>query len=174
VPVAAWLSGNVLPQCRAEVWCAVPCCAMLCRAVQEPPKQQLLQYESGQLQQLQRLSLCILQTPPEFAVYEALVDICPQQLGTAAAATVVSWTKVGMMSALLCSTCCCCMCMQTVCCHWGCLCKHILGVLSISSLLPQLRQWLLHARTQPFPNTPSTSYADRWLPIGRPAPRHTR
>lgn len=67
---------------------------MLWVCLQEPPKQQLLQYESGALRQLPRLSLCILQTPPEFVVYEAVVDL--QQLGSAgAAAAVIRWTKVG-------------------------------------------------------------------------------
>jgi Cu2+-containing amine oxidase len=66
-------------------------------ALQEPPKQQLLQYESGALRQLPRLSLCILQTPPHFMVYEATVDLQPQHstgAAAAAAAAVVSWTKV--------------------------------------------------------------------------------
>lgn len=63
-------------------------------SLQEPPKRQLLQYESGALQQLPRLSLCILQTPPHFLVYEATVDLQPQQHSTGAAAAVVSWTKV--------------------------------------------------------------------------------
>jgi hypothetical protein len=61
--------------------------------VQEPAKQQLLQFESGVLQQLPRLSLCILQTPPEFVVYEAVVHLQPQHSAGAAAA-VVSWVKV--------------------------------------------------------------------------------
>lgn len=64
-------------------------------SLQEPPKRQLLQYESGALQQLPRLSLCILQTPPQFVVYEATVDLQqPPHSAGAAAAAVVSWTKV--------------------------------------------------------------------------------
>lgn len=65
--------------------------------VQEPAKQQLLQYESGALRQLPRLSLCILQTPPEFVVYEAIVDLQPH---AGAAAVVVAWTKVGGAAAI--------------------------------------------------------------------------
>lgn len=61
-------------------------------ALQEPLKQQLLQYESGVVRQLPRLALCILQTPPEFVVYEAVVDL--QQQSAGAPAAVVSWTKV--------------------------------------------------------------------------------
>lgn len=62
-------------------------------SLQEPPKHQLLQYQSGTLQQLPRLSLCILQTPPQFVVYEATVNLQPQH-STDAAAAVVSWAKV--------------------------------------------------------------------------------
>jgi len=68
-------------------------CLYVCLCLQEPPKQQLLAFEAGVLRQLPRLSLCILQTPPEFAVYEALVDL-QQQLDQHTPAVVVSWTKV--------------------------------------------------------------------------------
>eukprot|EP00878_Enallax_costatus_P018606 GHUV01019596.1.p1 GENE.GHUV01019596.1~~GHUV01019596.1.p1 ORF type:complete len:681 (+),score=180.46 GHUV01019596.1:3034-5076(+) len=58
--------------------------------LQEPPKQQLLAYESGQVLSLPRLAFCILQTPPEFAFYEALVDL-RSHVSTSA---VVSWVKL--------------------------------------------------------------------------------
>lgn len=79
-------------------------CASLCLSLclQEPPKQQLLAFEAGVLRQLPRLSLCILQTPPEFAVYEALVDLQQQQLDQHTPAAVVSWIKVSRQDGDLC------------------------------------------------------------------------
>lgn len=63
--------------------------ATLC--LQEPPKQQLLAYEAGQVALLPRLAFCILQTPPEFAILEALVDL---QSDGSLSSSVISWVKV--------------------------------------------------------------------------------
>lgn len=58
--------------------------------MQEPPKQQLVHYEAGKVPSLPRLAFCVVQTPPAFAFYEALVD-----LGSyASASAVLSWVKV--------------------------------------------------------------------------------
>jgi hypothetical protein len=63
---------------------------MLC--LQEPAKDQQLLFRAGRLRSLPRLAFCILQTPPELVVIEALVDLRSH----AAAAAVVSWGKVGV------------------------------------------------------------------------------
>lgn len=57
---------------------------------QEPPKEAQLAYDAGRLPSLPRVAFCILQTPPEFSVIEALVDL----RGHAGGAAVVSWTTV--------------------------------------------------------------------------------
>eukprot|EP00877_Chromochloris_zofingiensis_P005949 jgi/Chrzof1/1607/Cz10g14120.t1 len=58
--------------------------------LQEPPKLDWLQYDAGARSSLPRLAFCILQTPPHFLVYEAVVDLRAH----ATAAAVVSWTKL--------------------------------------------------------------------------------
>lgn len=71
--------------------------SLLVLLLQEPAKTQLLQLQSGRLHSLPRLAFCILQTPPEFIVIEALVDLRSH----AASSAVVSWVKVGSHSLLL-------------------------------------------------------------------------
>jgi len=94
--------------------CPAPCQVSLDRSyllllsLQEPRKDQLLDFRSGKLPSLPRQAFCILQTPPDFVVYEALVDLpCPNSQAPSAAA-VSSWIKVGpaVVKTAWCLSCC--------------------------------------------------------------------
>jgi hypothetical protein len=59
-------------------------------SLQEPSKREWLAYDAGRAPAPRRLAFCILQTPPQFLVIEALVDMRAH----AGAGAVVGWRTV--------------------------------------------------------------------------------
>jgi len=64
--------------------------------LQEPPKAQLLAFSRGRLPRPPRRAFCVVQTPPEFCVVEAVVEFGG---GGGGGASVVSWIRVGGLRA---------------------------------------------------------------------------